>query len=153
MFQTIARRYLMPVLLKSNFTVGLCKWWSDLVQQEWYSCCYTVGCHFIEHSVISVNEKSWKRDVELHTGIVPTGASSSPRFRKCASTVMTKLSPHRPLTRYVKLRAWRTCRDVCRCRKPAVTGEMFPSFSACATRNFTYLIRGPYAWEDGTWYV
>ena len=26
-FQTIVPRYLMPVLLKSNFTEGICKWW------------------------------------------------------------------------------------------------------------------------------
>ena len=45
-------------------------------------------------------------------------------------------------------RAWRTCRDACRDRWPAVSfevggGENVPSIpGACATRNFVYLVRG-----------
>ena len=49
-------------------------------------------------------------------------------------------------------RAWRTCRDACRDRQPAVSfevggGENVPGIpGTCATRNFTYLIRGP--WKE-----
>ena len=80
---------------------------------------------------------------------------------------------HGPLTRYVKRRvfmrrerfprhrrlaiptyitahAWRTCRNACRDRQLAVSfevggGENVPGIhGACRTRNFTYLVRGPY---------
>ena len=39
-FQTIVPRYLMPVLLKSNFTEGICKWWARWghQQQPWSQC-------------------------------------------------------------------------------------------------------------------
>ena len=46
--------------------------------------------------------------------------------------------------------AWRTCRDACRDRLLAVTfgvggGENVPGIpGACATGNFTYLVRGPW---------
>ena len=40
----------------------------------------------------------------------------------------------------ITARASRTCRDACRDRYPAVTGKTLP---ACATRIFTYLVRGP----------
>ena len=80
------------------------------------------------------------------------------------------IGSHGPLTRYVKLRvahapgmprmfspppttketaslrsrAWPTCRDACRDCQPAVAGKTFPGIpGACATRNFTNLIRGP----------
>ena len=49
----------------------------------------------------------------------------------------------------ITARAWRTCRDACRDRWLAVSfevggGEYVPSIpGACATRNFTYLARGP----------
>ena len=40
---------------------------------------------------------------------------------------------------------WRTCRDACRDRWPAVAGENVPGIpGACATRYFTYLARGPW---------
>ena len=51
----------------------------------------------------------------------------------------------------ITARAWRTCRDVCRERKLAISfdvigGEKVPAIpGACATRNFTYLVRGPSA--------
>ena len=68
---------------------------------------------------------------------------------------------HGPPTRYVKLwvahapgmpgtaRVWRACRDACRDRKLAVSFEVsgggnIPGIpGTCATRNFTYLVRGP----------
>ena len=59
---------------------------------------------------------------------------------------------HGHLTRYVNLcvahapdmpGTWRKCRDACRDRLPAVAGKTFPVPGACATRVFTYLVRGP----------
>ena len=50
----------------------------------------------------------------------------------------------------ITARAWRTCRDVCRDRYLAVSyeaggGENVSGIpGACATRNFTYLARGPW---------
>ena len=49
----------------------------------------------------------------------------------------------------ITARAWRTCRDACRDRQLAISfevggGENVPGIpGACATRNFTYLVRGP----------
>ena len=49
----------------------------------------------------------------------------------------------------ITARAWRTCRDAYRDRLPAVSfevrgGENVPGIpGACATHNFTYLVRGP----------
>ena len=36
----------------------------------------------------------------------------------------------------ITARAWRTCRDACRDRSPAVTGKMFPAFPAHAHPQF-----------------
>ena len=50
----------------------------------------------------------------------------------------------------ITTRAWRTCRDACPDRWLAFSfevagGEYVPGIpGACATRNFTYLVRGPY---------
>ena len=52
----------------------------------------------------------------------------------------------------ITARVWRTCRDACRDRWLAVSFEVGGRGSvpgipvACETRNFTYLVRGP--WED-----
>ena len=49
----------------------------------------------------------------------------------------------------ITARAWRTCRDACRDRKLVVSFDLggvenVPGIpGACATRNFTYLARGP----------
>ena len=44
----------------------------------------------------------------------------------------------------ITARASRTCRDACRDRQPAMAGENVPGIpGTCATRNFTYLARGP----------
>ena len=56
----------------------------------------------------------------------------------------------------ITARAWRTCRDACRDRCLAVSFEVGSGANvpgipgACATRNFTYLVRGPYTvtWID-----
>ena len=50
----------------------------------------------------------------------------------------------------IKARAWRTCRDACQDRSRAVSvevgggGNVPGILGACATRNFTYLVRGPW---------
>ena len=50
----------------------------------------------------------------------------------------------------ITARTWRTCRDACRDRQLAVSfevggGENVPGIpGACATSNFTYLVRGPW---------
>ena len=50
----------------------------------------------------------------------------------------------------ITARAWHTCRDACRDRQLTVSlevgcGENVPGIpDACATRNFTYLARGPF---------
>ena len=45
----------------------------------------------------------------------------------------------------ITARASRTCRDACRDRQPAMAGENIPGIpGTCATRNFTYLARGPW---------
>ena len=61
-------------------------------------------------------------------------------------------SPHRGLAipTCITARAWSTCCDACRDRKLAVSSEVRGGQNvpgtpgACATHNFTYLIRGPY---------
>ena len=53
---------------------------------------------------------------------------------------------HGPFTRYVKLRvahAWRTCRDACRDRWPAVAGKTSPAFPAHAHPQFYVSGKGP----------
>ena len=61
----------------------------------------------------------------------------------------------------IAARAWRTCPDACRDRKLAVSfefvdGENVPGIpGAWATRNFTYLVRGPCCarWRHDKWGV
>ena len=54
----------------------------------------------------------------------------------------------------ITTRASCTCRDACRDCLPAVCGENVPGIAgACATRNFTYLARGPWASGFHCWAV
>ena len=62
-----------------------------------------------------------------------------------------RFSRHRRLaiSTYITAPAWRMCRDACRIPYLAVSFEVggwekVPGIhGACATRNFTYLVRGP----------
>ena len=47
-------------------------------------------------------------------------------------------------------RAWRTCRDACWDRWPAVAEKTFSAQAACATRNLAYLKRGPASYLAAT---
>ena len=57
----------------------------------------------------------------------------------------------------ITTRAWRTCRDACRDRYIAVSfevggGENLAGIpGTCATRNFTYLVRGPWEHFPNCW--
>ena len=42
----------------------------------------------------------------------------------------------------ITARAWRTCRDACRDRLPAVTGKTFPASRRMRTRKCAYLVKG-----------
>ena len=59
---------------------------------------------------------------------------------------------HRRLATPICITAWRTCRDASRCHYLAVSFEVggredVPGIpGACATHNFTYLVRGPWVW-------
>ena len=71
-----------------------------------------------------------------------------------------RFSRHRGLaiTTCITACAWRTCRDACRDRWLVASfevggGENVPGIpGACATRNFTYLVRGPWRSCDGDMY-
>ena len=70
----------------------------------------------------------------------------------CARNAGNVFPHHRGLAipTCIAARAWRTCRDACRDRYLAVSvevggGENVPGIpGACATRNFTYLVIGPW---------
>ena len=57
----------------------------------------------------------------------------------------------------ITARAWGTCRDACRDRQLALSFEVGGgqnvqgSPGACASRNFTYLVRGPYIFVCTVW--
>ena len=74
--------------------------------------------------------------------------------KKCGLRMRRECRERFPRRRWLTIpiwftvRAWRTCRDACRDRELAVFlevggGENVPGIpGACATRNFTYLVRG-----------
>ena len=90
-----------------------------------------------EHSMLSACYGPLTRYVILRVAHAPGIPGTFPRHRELA------------IPTCITARAWRTCRDVCRDRKLAVSfevggGENVPGLpGACAIRNFTYLVRGP----------
>ena len=84
----------------------------------------------------------------LAMGLLPLKIASC----ACAGNAGNVIFRHRGLAipTCITARAWRTCRDACRDHYLADAfevgvGENVPGIpGACATRNFTYLVRGPW---------
>ena len=86
-----------------------------------------------------------RRIVASHCGLLPDTQSCGLCMRR---ECRERFPRHRSLEipACISVRAWRTCRDACRDHQRTVSfdvgaGEKVPG--ACATRNFTYLVRGP----------
>ena len=85
--------------------------------------------------------------VPTRIGLLPDTFNCGLRMRReCRERF---LAPGLAISTFITSCAWRTCRDACRGRQLIVSFEAggeenVPSIpGACATRNFTYLVRNP----------